>query len=326
MNLFWETRRLTQAREDHLTCFLAAAIETDAAFRRAYEHRVLSSLSVDGKLPQIEAMETQAEFRAEFCRPDLLLRLTDGRTVVCEHKLEAAETPLVLADGEVKLQLERYLALPVDAVAYFRPALVSLSGDILAHPKYVRPAAAAHFLWRDLYEPLVCGEQTVCQWLRDGFDRLGFTPPVPHIGELWPDDSEAVRQNQENFAKLWHSTRSHAGKNWKVNTGRRCELYLLPRDVGLASQVYISPLAQGGTLLRIRAQTTEAQLAEVRSRIEAVLPALPTPAELVVHTRLWYCDVLAPLHLILGGNVVVAAQEARLFGQVVPVIDALCHA
>lgn len=38
MNLFWETRKLTQAREDHLTCFVAAALETDPAFRRAKAH------------------------------------------------------------------------------------------------------------------------------------------------------------------------------------------------------------------------------------------------------------------------------------------------
>jgi hypothetical protein len=37
MNLFWETRRLTKDhREDHLTCFLAAALEADDAFRHRY--------------------------------------------------------------------------------------------------------------------------------------------------------------------------------------------------------------------------------------------------------------------------------------------------
>ena len=42
MNLFWETRHLSQAREDHLTCFIAAALESDPLFRTAYERSVRS--------------------------------------------------------------------------------------------------------------------------------------------------------------------------------------------------------------------------------------------------------------------------------------------
>jgi hypothetical protein len=326
MNLFWETRRLTQEREDHLTCFLAAALGTDAAFRHAYAQRVLSSLAKDGRVPEIAAVETQPVFREESCRPDLLLRLTDGRVVVCEHKLEAPETPRIVADREVKLQLERYLGLKVEAVAYFRPFPASVSKKVVSHEKYLRPASADHFLWRDLYEPLMLGTHVVSAWLRDGFERLGFTPPVPHVGELWPDHSAVVRRNQKNFAKLWDRTRAHASIDWKVNRGRRCELFLLPRKRGLVSQVYVSPLAQGGSLLRIRAQTTDERIATVRKRIEAVVPRLPTPAEVAIgrHAKqLRYCDVLAPLHLILGGSVDAGAQEARLFGQVGPVLDAL---
>ena len=89
--------------------------------------------------------------------------------------------------------------------------------------------------------------------------------------ELWPDDSEEVRENQRNFAKLWHSTRSNAARHWKVNAGRRCELYLVPKEPCLVSRVYISPLAQGGSLLRFRAVTDQAQLSEVRDRIRGVL-------------------------------------------------------
>ena len=37
VNLFWETRKLTQAREDHLTSFIAAALEVDYSFRHGYE-------------------------------------------------------------------------------------------------------------------------------------------------------------------------------------------------------------------------------------------------------------------------------------------------
>ncbi len=322
MNLFWETRRLTQAREDHLTCFLAAALETDIAFRRAYEQLVLSTLGVDGNVPHISELETQAQFRSESCRPDLLLRLADGRIVICEHKLEAGETPLLLEDGEVKLQLSRYLALRVDGVVYFRSGLVSLSKEILAHPKYVRPQTAAHFLWRDLYPALLRGEHAITGWLRESFDKLGFTPPLAHVGELWPDDSDSVRQNQANFGKLWHSTRSHAELDWIVKTGHRCELYLTPRDARCVSQVYISPIAQNGTLLRIRVHSHEGQFAKVLGLIESVLPDLPIAGELIVRAHDNYCDILVPLQLILA-SVEAADQEAKLYAEVTPVLGAL---
>jgi len=144
--------------------------------------------------------------------------------------------------------------------------------------------------------------------------------------ELWPDDSEEVRENQRNFAKLWHSTRSNAARHWKVNAGRRCELYLVPKEPCLVSRVYISPLAQGGSLLRFRAVTDQAQLSEVRDRIRGVSAVLPVPTEPVVgqlSERLWFLDLLVPLHSLLGIGAAPTKHEARLFGQVVPVLDAL---
>lgn len=197
MNLFWETRRLTQAREDHLTCFLAVALEIDSSVRAAYEHKVLESLAIDDTRPSIASVESQPAFPGTSCRPDLRLSLTDGRTIICEHKLEACETPLSLPDGERRLQLERYVELEVDKVAYFRSTLETPPSKVLDSPKYLRPRSSPHFLWRDLYEPLLMGQHVVSAWLRDAFEKLGFTPPVPHIGPLWPDDSEEVRQNPE---------------------------------------------------------------------------------------------------------------------------------
>lgn len=324
MNLFWETRRLTEAREDHLTCFLAAALEADSAFRAAYEQRVLAPLAIDTRIPTIMELETQAQFRSESCRPDLLLRLSDGRTIICEHKLDASETPLVLEGGEVKLQLSRYLALNVDGVAYFRSSLVSMSNEILSHPKYVRPPSAAHFLWRDLYPALECGLNPVTIWLREGFEKLGFTPPLAHVGDLWPDDSNAVRENQANFAKLWHTTRSLAEQNWVVNIGRRCELYLKPREPGRVTQVYISPLAENGTLLRIRAHSDPQWIEGLGDLLETASSRLPTP-ECDVRGHSDYSDILIPLRHILRSSKV-GEQESALAAHVLPVLEALTSA
>ena len=147
MNLFWETRQLTQAREDHLTCFLAAALEADAAFRTAYESSVLARLATRGVIPQIASVQTQIPFPEQRCRPDMMLVLADGRHVLCEHKIDAPEGLQPAPEGDPVMQLERYLELPgVHAVAYFRPALSAPAQGVLSHERYLRPDTAPHFL------------------------------------------------------------------------------------------------------------------------------------------------------------------------------------
>jgi hypothetical protein len=327
MDLFWETRNLTQAREDHLTCFVAAALEVDAAFRSAYESRVLAPLAASGAVPRIAKVRTQVTFVAEHCRPDMMLDLAGGRAIACEHKLDAPETLQAAEDGETLQQLERYLELPcVDAVVYVRPSLKPPADLVLQHPRYLRPPDAPHFLWRDLYEPLEKGRHDVTAWLRRGFERLGFTPPVPHVGELWPDDSEDVKRNQSNFDKLWNATRSHLSASYKVSAGRRCELYLEPHQSRLIRRAYVSPLAQGGSLLRVRLEPCENVLPELRRRLEAAVPVLRVPPE-VSEGRLAnghsYIDLLAPLRLVLGTDTDAKEHESKLYGQVVPVLEAV---
>lgn len=329
MNLFWETRKLaSQAREDHLTCFIAAALDVDETFRGAYEALVLGQLAVGGVPPQIAVVEIQVSFAEQRCCPDMMLTLADGRRVLCEHKIDAPETQQTKADGETVKQLERYLALPdIAGLAYFRSAATTMADEVLTHALYLHPQTGSHFLWRDLYGPLTLGTSDVAHWLRDGFERLGFTPPVPHIGELWPGDSELVRQNQANFGKLWYRTRAHFEAQWKVHQDQRgCELYLQPKDSGLVSQVYISPIAQGGSLLRVRVTVGESALEVARRRLDQVAGTLPVAPEVTSGHRRdgsWFVDLLAPLRLILGDVADATAQETRLFEQVVPAVDAL---
>jgi len=328
MNLFWETRHLTPAREDHLTCFVAAALEADSRFRTAYEDRLLGFLPGGQTRPVIVGVKTQVFFEGHRSLPDMLLELDDGRRVVCEHKLDALETVQVADDGGVSLQLERYLRLPdIAAVAYFRSSLKPPANAVLQHPRYLRPGAAPHFLWRDLYEPLLAGDQRISAWLRDGFERLGFTPPLPHIGELWPNEDKHVKENQRNFAKLWHSARSHLSGRWKIQTGSRCELYLYPKGPSLAGLVYVSPLAQGGTLLRLRLSKIRGAVSGLHHTLDKVittfLPVQPEVAKAKMGDGTPCLDLLSSLRLVLGDESDAAKQEARLFAQVVPVIEAL---
>jgi hypothetical protein len=326
-NLFWQTRGLTQAREDHLTYFLASALECDTAFRESYQERIFLSLAAAGVAPRIALIQTQAVFPS--CRPDLLLILDDDRRIACEHKLEAPETLFELDSGEVRGQLERYLELDIDGVAYFRPHLVTLPQEILQHPRYLRPVSQPHFLWRDLYDSLSRGEHVLTQWLLEGFRRLGFTPAAPHVGRLAPDETEDVKENQRNFGKLWHSTGALASRNWKMNTGRRCELYLRPlTSTELYSQVYVSPLAQMGSLLRFRCHTTDAQAGAVCEILRPAVAELPFPSEMTtgrIQNGLSFVDVVVSLYTVLLGADEPEEQERRLFKQIAPLLEALSN-
>jgi hypothetical protein len=91
MNLFWSTRALTAAKEDHLTEFFAAALNLSERFRSSYTNLVLAGL-FESEPIKIQTVTTQVNFPNTTCCPDMLLTLSDGRKILCEHKLDAFET------------------------------------------------------------------------------------------------------------------------------------------------------------------------------------------------------------------------------------------
>jgi hypothetical protein len=328
MNLFWETRALTSAREDHLTCFIAAALEVDGAFREAYEALVLGHLASDGRAPQIVAVQTQTSFAEHRSVPDMVLVLADGRRILCEHKIDAPETLQVTSDGQTVKQLERYLAIPgIAGVVYMRSGPTTLADDVLGHELYIRPKSGTHFLWRDLYGPLTKGQSAIARWLLAGFDRLGFTPPVPHIGELWgPVYTQEIQENQRNFGKLWQRTRAHLDGRYKIEAGSRCQLYLTPLAAGLVKAGFVSPMSQSGSLLRVRIDTNEEEIAAARHRLQAVAERLPVRPEIEVVQKpdgRIFIDLLVSMGLVLADADDAAKQEDRLYEQVAPIFDAL---
>jgi hypothetical protein len=94
MNLFWSTRSMTQSREDHLTEFFAAALKLSDAVRTGYFDLVIKHFAKSKGWGRcgISEIETQNGFHDSTCQPDMLLTLTNGRKIICEHKLEAIET------------------------------------------------------------------------------------------------------------------------------------------------------------------------------------------------------------------------------------------
>jgi hypothetical protein len=332
MNLYLQTRVLTQSQEDHLTCFVAAALATDVEFCRAYEEVVLAPLATGDSVPHIVKVDVQAAFPDQRSCPDMLLVLDDGRRVACEHKIEAPESLLTdVAEGEPAEQLRRYLRLPdIAALTYFRASLKAPPTDVLEHPRYVRPKGEAHFLWRDLYGPLVQGTQPISAWLREGFEQLGYTPPLAHIGELVTDDWDESHLAQVTFGKLWDATRRALADDWQSERGTSSTLFLTPRGRSLIDHIMLFAKAQKGSLLRIsvkvRADEAPTAMPEVRRRLEAVAPTLPVPARLVgqrTSGKYVAVDLEASLHLILGDAPDPKIQEERLLAQVVPIAEAV---
>ncbi len=100
MNLFLSTRSTANSQENHLTEFLAAALDSDRAFRDAYASVVLRNHADRRGWANVEivGVTTQKSYPDTGCCPDLVLTLKAGQIVACEHKIEAPET-LGGADG-----------------------------------------------------------------------------------------------------------------------------------------------------------------------------------------------------------------------------------
>jgi hypothetical protein len=178
------TRKLTNAKEDHLTEFIAASLALSAAFRRNYSALVLGSFAAANgwSTPEIVDVQTQVAFNAGHDNPDMILRLADGHVISVEHKIEAQETPGP-ESGEPD-QLRRYLAIPsIDGLVFVRETSATLHEEVLNHRKYVRPAHRDHFLWRDFYPLLEKEGGWFYTWLARAFNTLGYRPPHPKLGD-----------------------------------------------------------------------------------------------------------------------------------------------
>lgn len=237
MNLFLSTRSLTAAREDHLTEFFAAALEVSEPMRSGYYDLAIRPYAAaqGWRRCHIVDISTQCLFAGTTCCPDMVLTLSNGKRIACEHKIESPETmgPQLEESG----QLGRYLRLPIDGLVYVRASWKPPELAVLRHPRYIRPRIGEHFLWRDFYPLLTAAKDPLARWLREGFERLGYTPHS-QVGDL------ATEAERRNFAKLWAKTRSHAhGLGWHVGAGSIVQLYLKRNRRSLASEVFIQPVA-----------------------------------------------------------------------------------
>lgn len=329
MNLFWSTRILTGAREDHLTEFIAAALEYCQSFRSDYTALILADFAKKRGWPEPEVLEiaTQVTFPDSTCCPDMVLTLKDGHVVVCEHKLDALET--AGPERDPRAQLNRYLDLPIDGLVYVRSDWKPPASEVLEHEKYVRPVGYAHFLWRDFFPLLASGDHLLLDWLRDGFERLGFTPPHAGVGEMDGTDASENARNRTNFAKLWGPVRSESCRlGWNVGSGSIVELYLSENSFSTASDVFISPMKVARFLVRVTPRRGNVE--EVERRLRNVVASLPVRTEIVVamvprkYGRVQVVNVVSTLREVLGDDAMDPPNmERKLLDYVTPLLQAL---
>lgn len=334
-NLFQETRKLAKgAKEDHLTEFFAAALDIDEPFREAYASMVIAPFAEERGWaePRIRNVETKKKFEGHKSCPDMALTLTDGRVIICEHKLEANET-LAPASPETdelvsdplkqdESQLRRYLKLPIHGLVFVRESLKPPAQDVLEHNKYIEPSNRKHFLWGDFYDSLAHGKSQPCIWLRDAFEKLGYTPPLPFVGDLSESDK------QYNFAKLWTQTRSQAdGLGWRVGTGAVVELYFRKPGADLVPLVWVCP--RNERLLVRATPASQLRLSEVERRLRSVVtdPGLEVNVERRTlkgpKGSATVVEVWAPLREVLGETETAEQAETRLSDFVVPFLRAV---
>jgi hypothetical protein len=329
MNLFWATRRLTEAREDHLTEFFAAALSHAPSFRQAYADLVLRDFAARAgwSSPVIEVVETQREYPGTGCRPDMILRLANGKVVACEHKLEALET---LGADDDRGQLARYLELPIDALVYVRRSWLPPDRAVISNPKYVRASNREHFLWSDFFAFLGPDQHVLVDWLREGFEWLGYTPPNPNVGELTLLPNGETRAAMVDFAKLWDPVKTAVARlGWTVQTGSLIQLYLVRHPTSPAAQVFISPESRGEFLIRFT-PVEEARVEELLALATSAAAKLTQRTTVKVATgslksnRVKVVDVRATRNAVLGDDETTVEQlQTRMLRFVEPLVAAV---
>lgn len=355
-NLFLRTQALaTGRREDHLTEFIAAALAYSPRFAAAYVDLLIGRSRPDWGVLRLVGVETQVGY--ERNTPDMRLTLEDvsgrRRTVIVEHKIEAAETIQITSRGDAVVtesseleesaterQLARYVKLPnIDGVLYFRESMRAIDSDVLANDRYIRPVRdhEQHFLWRDL-RPLLepaNEDSPIVGWLREGFDAAGYVEPLGTIGDLNDADESTRDRNRRNFQALWRSTMAETrASGWpKVGSGSISELYIENHPSSDAEWVWVNPAHGSMFVIRVNLRDP-ARNDEFLQRCEAqVLPALRAllgkveiRAEVVQVRRQEgprsVIDVVAAQRAVVGEIEDVGVIEERLRGTVITVLRA----
>ncbi|WP_434999714.1 hypothetical protein ACRZ5S_17960 [Vibrio scophthalmi] len=312
MSLFIHTQKLTLAKEDHLTEFFAASLNASDMMKSAFVRLVFGNDS-ERRLIKVETQSIYPN-----ARPDMKLTFDDDSILLCENKLDAMET-IGNEHTDFAPQLERYLHLPVNGVMYIRSSWKSPSQQVLAHPKYIKPYSKPHFLWRDFYPMLVEDTNPLVKELKLGFEKMGFMPPNPIIGDL---SREAPRKQRENFSLFWLETSAAAiNLGWNVNVGDVVERYFTTPNATFVNQIYINPIKPERFLVRLTPEP--GMVLQVMDKVRMLNPNIQPDIKQSLVTRVdgdvSVIDIEAPISSVLPDSLkTVAKLEAALFNYVMP--------
>lgn len=333
-NLFINTRHLTDRKEDHLTEFFAGLLLSSPSFRKAYERFVLGSFfrRQGWKDVQIVKVETQCHYADEKRIPDMILHLSNGMKIACEHKIEALETGK--DDDNNPNQLWDYLHLPdISGLVYVRSNWKPPLPDVVKHPKYVKPLKASHFLWRDFYHLLRRDDTVMGRWMKEAFEYLGYTPPVVLIGEMSGLDKAENERNRHNFVKLMTTTRNFANAlGWKYEAGSIEGHYLSKNAKAACSDVLITACQTERFLFRATPRDGELQsiVARLDSAMRDLAERFDIPTDISINTvkrvegKVQVLDITTTLRDILGKKArTVQGIEQRLLDFHRPLLLAL---
>ncbi len=161
-----------------------------------------------------------------------------SRRIGVENKLDSPEG---------RGQLRRYLATPLDRLAYVTPAIREVDEAVILDAHYLRPEGKNHFCWSDFYDVIARranDASILTEALLTLFKDLGFDPPHEEIGDL------QNQENRENFSKLWRATKVMLRRRgWKrLDSGSTAEMYVKNGTSESVEQLWCDPRWTGNNL------------------------------------------------------------------------------
>lgn len=178
--------------EDLLTAQLAFYLRCDYAAAKTVASALLEE--------QVEVVDVTLQPSTRDGQPDLAFRLSDGRDLFLEHKIDSLLQPN---------QLRRYLNHGI--VALISRRNITVPGVVLNHDDYIRPQDRPHFSWEDIFRALPApddpptGHGQLRELFRSYMRELGLAPSnLPkHWKKLFEDRTEPEnRRIQKEFGRL----------------------------------------------------------------------------------------------------------------------------
>lgn len=304
--------KLTPRKEDFITECFAAVLQADKHAANTYWRILTAGTGTSIRAARVEKIETQCRFGNGSACCDLVLQA--GREhVAIEHKIDAPQG---------RDQLVRYLSLPrteVTRVALVASDYQKVSDAAVINRRYIKPTSGhSHFLWADFYPLLKQSESRGCEVAaatRGLFDRLGFQPAHPLIGDLRTRDPDLRVRLDARLYAAWQPLLKTLQKEWEfadscIRKDRKSEIYIWGGKTDELGEVWLDPFSNPGSL-RIRLKS------DARTKRDLIVERLEEGRRLIPRGRYlrwqanpqtpykqhfrWHVDARIPWRYLLAG-------------------------